>query len=444
MKTAIVIGGSMMGFFAAKVLAQYAEQVIIIERDSYPDEPKPRNGTPQARHGHILLGAGQKALDQFFPELRGDIQAAGIKTIMWGRDTALLAGDWLKRVETDILTFACSRLWLEWAIRRRIVTVPNIQILADTHCTGLLTTADKTVITGVTIEQKRGGTPQELPADLVVDCSGRESKLSEWFTALGYAMPPEEVIDAYVGYATRWYKEPANFQADWLILATFPRPEQGIKRSAGILRVEDGQWSVIANGANRDYPPTDEAGFLEFLQGLPTPKIAEYIQQAEPISPIYGYRNTANRLRHYEKMSRRPANVIAMGDAVCSFNPSYGQGLSVVGIEAGVLDTMLKNGEYAPDFAAQFQQRIYSAIGDAWLMATGGDLVYPETTGPRPGLVAQLVQTYINKMTTIVTPHDTQAAETFFRVMQMDKRPSALLNPLFMLKTLQYSFFQPA
>ncbi|HEX2620332.1 MAG TPA: hypothetical protein VHL11_09300, partial [Phototrophicaceae bacterium] len=132
-KTAVVIGGGIMGFFAAKVLSQYAEKVILLERDSYPDEPKSRTGTPQARHGHILLGAGQKALDQFFPELRGDIQAAGIKTIMWGRDTAMLAlGGWLKRVETDILTFACSRLWLEWAIRRRIVTVPNIEILEGT------------------------------------------------------------------------------------------------------------------------------------------------------------------------------------------------------------------------------------------------------------------------------------------------------------------------
>ncbi|HEX2618531.1 MAG TPA: hypothetical protein VHL11_00255, partial [Phototrophicaceae bacterium] len=285
---------------------------------------------------------------------------------------------------------------------------------------------------------------QQIQADLVVDCSGRESKLTDWLTMLGYAAPPEEVIDAHVGYATRWYKEPPNFKADWLIMATFPRPAQGIKRAGAILRVEDGQWSVILNGADRDYPPTDEADFLEFVKGLPTPEIARFIQQAEPITPIYGYRTNENRLRHYEKMTARPENVIAMGDAVCSFNPAYGQGMSVAGIESGILNDMLKNGEFAPGFAAKFHQRIFSAIGDAWLLATGGDLVYPDTIGPRPGIAARMVQSYMNRMIAAVTPYDEQAAATFLGVMQMTIRPMALLNPVFMFKTLRYSLMKPS
>ncbi|MBC8171984.1 MAG: 2-polyprenyl-6-methoxyphenol hydroxylase-like oxidoreductase, partial [Anaerolineae bacterium] len=294
------------------------------------------------------------------------------------------------------------------------------------------------------IEDKNGANRRHIQADLVVDCSGRESKLTDWLTSLGYMAPPEEVIDAHVGYATRWYKEPPNFKADWLMMGTFPRPDQGIKRAAAILRVEDGQWSVIANGADRDYPPTDEAGFLEFIKGVPTPEIAELIQQAEPITPIYGYRATENRLRHYEKMTARPENVIAMGDAVCNFNPAYGQGMSVAGIEAGVLNEMLKQGELTPGFAGKFHRRIYSSIGDAWLLATGGDLVYPDTTGPRPGMAARIVQKYMNRMITVVTPHDTQAATTFLRVMQMNTRPVALLSPVFMFKTLRYSLVKPA
>lgn len=443
-KNAIVIGGSIAGLFTAKALTRHFEHITIIERDEYPDEPTFRDGTPQARHAHIMLYAAQHAVNTYFPDLTAQMEAEGVDKIVWGRDSALYmpGAGWMPRPETDCVTFTCSRPRLEWMMRRSLLDHPQITFRTQVLCTGLVMDGD--TVTGVNLHDKVTRQADVLHADLVVDASGRSSKTPEWLEALGYPTPKETVVNAYLGYATRWYREPEGFKADWKAIAAFANPRTGDNRSGLILRLENGLWSVVVYGANQDYPPTEEAGFMAFAKSLNVPEIYEAIQHAEPVTPIYGYRRTENRLRHYHQLKRRPENFIILGDAVCSFNPVYGQGMSVAGKEVMALDNLLSKRGIGKGFAAAFQKRLSATIQDAWLMATGSDLAYPGTDGTRPNAIMRKMQQYLDFIQMSLIGHDADFAYTFLRVLNMKARPFALMHPRFLFKALRANRAKPA
>jgi 2-polyprenyl-6-methoxyphenol hydroxylase-like FAD-dependent oxidoreductase len=446
---AIVIGGSMTGLLAARVLSDYFDRVTIIERDKLPQGPEQRNGVPQARHVHQLLTSGKKILDDLFPGFDTDLDTAGALKARWGLETAAYgAAGWACAFDSGITTRSISRVQLEWLVRRRIAQIPNITFMEETQVNGLLAAPDNSRITGVRVESRTGAHEgQELCGDLVVDASGRESHTPDWLNAMGYEKPAVTVVNSYVGYATRWYERPADTKFPWKILLVNSRPPD-LLRQAALLEVEDGRWMCTLIGMNKDYPPTDEAGYLDFARSLLTPKVYEAIKDAQPLSPVYGYQRTANQQRHYERLKRMPENLIVMGDAACAFNPIYGQGMTVGAMEAMELDACLGElrgqNERQPDVRLnlsgmnlRFQKRLAKVLANPWQLATGEDLRYPGTEGARPNWLIRQSQKYVVQ-TFKALPHDTHLALDFLLVLNLEVPPTVLFKPRHIITVVRY------
>jgi 2-polyprenyl-6-methoxyphenol hydroxylase-like FAD-dependent oxidoreductase len=446
---ALVIGGSMAGLLAGRVLADYFEQVTIVERDHFPDGPEFRKGIPQARHVHVLLKRGEQALERFFPGLGDELTAAGVPVIDWTADTlALGARGWLPRFPSGIVGHSPSRDLLEWSIRRRLRQDGRVQFLEAHDAIGLLSSADKTAVAGVKIRARNEaehapGEERDLPADFVVDASGRDSRLPAWLESLGYVRPQETVINSFMGYASRIYQRPSDTGIDWKVLLLARHPPQ-VRHGGVIYELEGNRWIVTLAGAPRDYPPTDEAGFLEFARTLASPKLYEAIKDAQPLSPIYGFRKTENHLRYYERLARWPEGLVVTGDALCAFNPVYGQGMSVAALDAETLEQALREQQArypAGDLtglARRAQRALAKAAARSWQTATSADFRYPETEGGKASGRDKLLYRYGDGVRALAG-EDRAVYRTFIEVAHLLKPSSALLKPGIALRVLSGS-----
>jgi hypothetical protein len=321
-RSALVIGGSIAGLVAARVLTDHFDRVTIIERDQLPSGPEPRAGVPQARHVHVLLQKGQQILEEFFPGLQDKLAAAGAQRIDWLADCLwYIPGIWAPRFASDLVTRFCSRDLLEWTIRRRLAANPKVILMPERDVIGLVGDANNERLIGVRVRHRNTGEQaaeraEEIRADLIVDASGRESRAPQWLESMDYAAPQETRINSFLGYSSRFYRRPADAGADWKAVLVRALPPTS-SRGAGIFPIEGDRWMVNLGSAQRDYPPTDEAGFLEFARSLPDPLIYHTIKDAEPVSPIYGYRRTENRLRYFERLPRIPENFSAWRRGLC-------------------------------------------------------------------------------------------------------------------------------
>lgn len=442
---ALVIGGSITGLLAARVLTDHFDSVTLVERDCFPKQPISRQGVPQAIHVHVLLTQGQRILEQLFPGLGAELTAAGASTVDWIADWSVFsAWGWMPRFSSGLIGRTCSRNLLEWSIRRRLTQSDRLQFLEGCHVTELLADANQSRVTGVKLHfreesQVAQSQPQELAADLVVDASGRNSSTPKWLTALGYQPPQKTMINSFLGYASRWYERPEGFQADWQGVTVASKPPS--ERRGGVLYpVEGKRWAVTLGGIARDYPSNNEAGFLDFARSLRSPIIYEAIKNAKPLSPIYSYRATENRLFHYEKLSRLPEGLVVVGDAVCTFNPVYGQGMTVAALGASTLNECLHQ-QFQYDqgniagLTKRFQQRLAQVNATPWLMATGEDLRWSTTEGGQLDMMSQLMHEYMDKML-MPALDQPEILQTFAEVVHMLKPPTALFQPSILRQVL--------
>jgi 2-polyprenyl-6-methoxyphenol hydroxylase-like FAD-dependent oxidoreductase len=296
-------------------------------------------------------------------------------------------------------------------------------------------------ITGVVLRRRTGEQHEDaLSADLIVDASGRGSRAPQWLNSLGYGNVQEASVKIDIGYATRIYRCPAQLPAGWKALLIFGRPP-GDKRGGVILPIQGGYWMVTLVGSLRDYPPDDGAGFLEFARSLAQPDLYVAIKDAEPVTPVAVYKYSANRWRHYERMEHLPEGFIIMGDAVCSFNPVYGQGMSVAAIEAQTLDRCLREQEMfarkngVVGFTQRFQQAIARDIKTPWLLSTGEDLRYPGAEGKR-SLSIRLLNRYMRRVIEL-TASDPGMTATLLRVRNLLNPLSTLFQPRIILAVLR-------
>lgn len=442
-KTALVIGASMAGLLAARVLSDHYDGVLILERDTLPDAPDVRGGVPQGRHIHILLVQGQSLLETFFPGMTQQLTEDGAPEMVWCRDSCYFtSGGWIKRFDSQLATNVITRPVLEYRVRQRIVSNPKITILSSRDVRALLTTPDKARVIGVEVAVRGTDTTEQHSADLVVDTSGRGSKAPDWLTALGYPAPTETAVNSYVGYATRLYEKPDR-DFDWKILFIVARSTENNPRGGAIFDIGHGRWQVSLGGMNGVYPPTDDAGFEAYARQLSSTTLADVLQGAKPISPIVGYRIDGSRQRHYEKLARRPENFILMGDAVCSFNPLYGQGITVAALEAVELDRMLRQQGTSDltGFAARFQKQIAGTLRNAWLLSTGEDLRFPGTEGDRPKFAARLIQRYVDLYLRVISADET-LTRTFIKVSNLSASPLTLMSPPIVARVLALTLRQ--
>jgi 2-polyprenyl-6-methoxyphenol hydroxylase-like FAD-dependent oxidoreductase len=430
---AIVIGGSVAGLLAARVLADHFAEVLVVERDRFPEGDGPRKGVPQGQHIHVLLSSGRIVLEQLFPGLQDELAAAGAPTLDFVADMALLGPvGWAPRVRSEHVGHTCTRPLLEARLRRRVMALPRVRFLEGVEAVGLLAESAGSV-RGIRV-RRRGPEAEtqplgELPADLVVDTSGRASHAPRWLAELGIGAPQETVINAFLGYASRLMLPPPGFSESWKAMYVQCAPPQHL-RGGVIWPVEGGRWMVGVVGMGRDYPPTDDAGFMDFARSLRTPEFARALEGAQALSPVVGYRGTENRLRHFERLKTWPTGFVVLGDAACAFNPVYGQGMSAAAQGAMVLDAWLR-ARRLPNARLDgrlFQRRLAQANRSAWSLSTGADLRGPATEGARPGRADQLLYRYLDLVFERGI-RDAGVALVLADVLHLRRPPSALLRP---------------
>jgi 2-polyprenyl-6-methoxyphenol hydroxylase-like FAD-dependent oxidoreductase len=421
---------------AARVLSDHFDGVTLLERDRFPETPAARKGLPQGRHVHALLERGRGALERFLPGLTGELVRAGAKSLDFTRDVAWMGPyGWYVRFPGDLLTLGFTRDLIDWSVRGRIAGLPNVRIHQGADVAGLICgPGDGARVAGVrlrscTADDEVDYIGAELAADLVVVADGRNSRLPEWLTALGYKPPEETVVNSFQGYASRLYRPPAAFEPDWQGLYIQQAPP-GDPRGGLVSPVEGGRWLVTLVGGDACYPPTDEAGFLAFARSLRSPALYEAIAAAEPLTPIAGQRATENRLRHYDRLGRFPDGVVAVGDAVCAFNPVYGQGMTAAALGAEVLDRWLReeSSHRGPGRGCVFQRRLARATAAAWQISTGADYRFRTTEGPPQGRVARLTSGYIGGVMRAATRWP-WVRRRLAEVLHLLRPPSALFGP---------------
>ncbi len=444
---AVVLGGSLAGLLAARVLADHFERVTLIERDAYPQTAQTRRGVPQANHVHGLLVRGRQVLEEFFPGLQDEMIAAGAPVADMAKEIAWFTpAGWGVRFPSDLQVLAFTRPLLDLYVRRHLARNPKVEIMDDTNVLRLLPGSSPNQLAGVLVCPRNSDTDRrvakELRADVVVDATGRASRTPRWLGDLGYSTPEETVIDAFLGYASRLYQIPENFERDWKCVFVQSAPPER-KRGAILFEVEDKRWLVTLIGGGRDYPPSDEAGFLEFARSLAVPTIFDAIREAQPLSPIKTHRATENRRRRYDRAKQLPENFLVLGDAVCAFNPVYGQGMTVAALGALTLHKTLleQRRRYANGslvgLARRFQMRLAKVNDTPWLLTTAQDLRYRETVGASPSRMTRFMHSYMDRVIELAT-RKVAVRRVLLRTFNMLTPPSTLFQPRVLFQVLAH------
>lgn len=419
---AVVVGASIAGLCTARVLTDAFENVIVIERDSLPDEPVTRRGVPQANHFHAMLEAARATLEDLFPGFGEDLLSAGALLHDGSREVRFyMEGGFLAEGPRRRPAYTATRPLYEYVVRRHVDAHDSVQFWENCQVTDYLLDDTQTTVTGVRVRPSDGET-EDLPADLVVDATGRTSRTPEWLEKHGYPQPPADEVHIDVAYSTTFVDRPENDRRGIGIIPTPERPRGGV-----FAPVENDRWLITLWGMHGDDPPTDPEGFEEFAASLPVPHLEELLNEHSwRTDEINHYPFPSNLRRRYETLDRFPDGFLVLGDAIASFNPIYGQGMSVAALEALHLHHSLAAGG-RERLAERYFARIEDTVEMAWNLAVGSDHQFPQTEGPKPrgsDILNWYLSRFLRKAQT-----DATLADAFLRVQMMEKPPTSLLGP---------------
>ncbi|WEH20171.1 monooxygenase [Streptomyces sp. VNUA24] len=434
----VIVGGSLAGLLAARALVGHAGRVTIVERDRFPKGDArggaSRPGVPQGRHPHVLLEGGQVALDALLPGFMAELTAAGAPRIGMPADMAAFqSGRWFRRMPASTHIHTGSRAQIEGLVRRRVLAEPSVTLVEGTETVGL--TGDAARVRGVLVRERGDGArgeQREIAADLVIDASGRGTKAPRWLAALGAQAPREEIIDTGLAYASRVYRDTTGTLGDGpaagtLGLHVVPDPTQPY--GAVVVPLEDGTHLATFSGLRGDEPSTDEEEFEAYAERLPHPVVHRWIRDAEPLSPVSGFRRTANVRRRYDLPGRRPAGFLATGDALCTFNPIYGQGMAVAAMGAVALRDALADPRRTPT-TRRVQRALLAASRQAWDISAGADKAMPGAIGNAvAGRPVDRVAGWYLRRVRVRVPGDPVVGRAFRSVVSLKEPLSALLAP---------------
>ncbi len=433
-KHALVIGGSVTGLLTARVLSEHFAQVTILERDPVHNVPESRKGQPQTRHLHALLAQGLSIFKEYFPGIEEELVAGGaVSGDMAERMHWYQYGGYRLQFKSGLVNISLSRPFLELTVRRRVLALSNVTLIDSCAVDELVATSDKTRIIGVRAKRSGAHDAQVFEADLVVDTSGRGSSAAKWLESLGYARPPETQVRSNIGYATREYRrapQDAKTTRVEMISPTAPREKHGVF----IFPVEDNRWIMTAGGYVGAHPPSTEAELLEFVRALPVPDVYNIISKAEPLTDIIPYKYAASLRRHYEKLDRFPEGYLVLGDAMASFNPIYGQGMTSAAMQTRVLKDGLRNNANLQGLWRSHFRQAAKVVDMPWQLTVGEDFRYPETEGVKPPFTDPL-NAYVDRVHR-ATQRDPVVYGQFLRVMNLMAPPTSLMSPRIMRRVL--------
>jgi 2-polyprenyl-6-methoxyphenol hydroxylase-like FAD-dependent oxidoreductase len=394
--TAIIIGSSLAGLCCARVLSPRYQTVIVIDRDELTSGNGARAGVPHGRHAHVILDRGRRELERCFPGFERRMVERGACLVDPGLEFATLGNTgWIPRVPTDARMVCASRELTDATIRALAGTLPNVTTRARTEVKALRLSGRRVV--GVELQARDGGAAEDLRADLVVDASGRSSRLPALLEQAGVTPPDETVIDSGTWYSTRWFQaRPGHAlpEACWwkavILTPTLAGP------GALLTPIEGDRWIVSIASVGTGQPDIDDASYMAALQRLPSPIIAEAV--GEPLSPVYGYRATVNRMRHLDRWTDPVAGLVVVGDAACALNPIHGQGVTCTAVCAQLFEAAVaKEGIASPTLALRYHQAQAHWMREPWGLATSFDLKFPGTVGKRsfaPKLLAPFMKLF--------------------------------------------------
>jgi 2-polyprenyl-6-methoxyphenol hydroxylase-like FAD-dependent oxidoreductase len=419
-----VIGASVAGLLAAAALSETCPRVTVFERDTLPEEPGPRRGVPQSRQLHALQARGVQALEELLPGLRDDLIAAGGVVADMQGDIHWYLDDYLLRpARTGLEGIGISRPQLEWMIRTRVAALPGVTITDATDVTRPVTADGR--VTGVTVRAARmqHAAEETVTADLLIDAAGQGSRTPVWLPELGRPAPETSRVRAGVTYVSRLYRrDPQQLDGRFGSLLT---PYPGRTFGGAALRQEGNRWVVLIAGMVGTEPPLDEAGMIGFADRFACPDIAAVMRESAPLSEPMKYTHPESTRYHYESLGGHLEGLLVIGDAFCSLNPIYGQGITIAALEALILRGLLNGG--AADLERDYFQAAGKLVAEAWETSASSDLRFPEVEGRRrPG--AALLNAYGEKFRAAASV-DPALGETFLRVANMIDKPAKLLSP---------------
>jgi 2-polyprenyl-6-methoxyphenol hydroxylase-like FAD-dependent oxidoreductase len=427
---AVVLGASMGGLLAARALHDHFGEVVLVERDSLSGSGS-RKGVPQGRHTHALLARGGQIIERFFPGITRELVAEGAVLADPLADARrFINGGYYCRQPSGRKGILVGRPLLETHVRQRLLALPNIRLRSEHDVLGLAT--DDGRVTGARIAPAAGAGPEEtLPAHLVVDATGRGSKAPAWLAELGYDAPEEEKVQVGLGYATRLYRRSPEHLGGALTLMITPTPAS--LRAAIVLAQEGERWMMTLVGYDRSRPPSDDAGFVEFTRGYATQDLYDLVRTAEPLGDPVTASFPANQRRRYERLARFPEGFLVIGDAICSFNPMYGQGMSVAAAEAEALEECCEEG--LEGLALRFFRRSTEVVDIAWALAADNDrrLLHPEADRSAR---TRFLRWYMGRLH-VAARRDPAVAMAFLSVAGLLAPPSSVLRPRMALRVLR-------
>ena len=421
---AVIAGASIGGLVAARALSESFERVTLIDRDRLPAAPAARRGVPQSRMLHGLIAMGKVALDELFPRFSEEMSANGAAVgdgqsdLQWYLDGRLL-----KPVPSGLTVLNASRPLLEFTLRARVAALPGVTIMDGHDVTGLITTPGRSAVTGVRLQRRDAAAAPPMTADLVVDATGRGSRGAWWLDELGYARAAEETVRVGIVYTRRIYRREPRLLGGRIgtVAAAYPGGPNG-----GIVLAQEGESLILAlTGTNNVTPPADPDGMAAYADALPTPDFAEIIRTATPLSEPATMRFPASIRRRYENLSELPEGFLVVADALCAFNPVYGQGMTVAALEAQALLRLLREGR--EDITRRFFRAAAEIVDSPWNIMLGNDLRFPHAEGPLTPQIGQSAQ-YMDAFRAAAAD-DAVLATALLRVLHLIDPPARLQDP---------------
>ncbi|TDD62487.1 FAD-dependent oxidoreductase [Kribbella antibiotica] len=444
MERAVVLGASMAGLMAARVLSDHADEVLIIERDTTGDSVEPRPGVPQGSQVHALLPAGHAQLDRWFPGFSEEALAAGAVNPPPEQSRTYINGELRPGPPPGSIGAALisTRPFLEAMVRRRTLEIGNIR-LVNGRADGIDFTDDR--VTAARYQPDGTAGPESVvtvPADLVVDATGRSSRLSDWLGSAGWPQPEMRRMPIKLNYASALFRRDPKISDIGVSIAQNQPGSGRPLRQGGILAVEGDRWLVLVAGYADDRPTRDIDDFRKRCRSDYPTEFAQIAEHGELLGEVNTYHQADSRRRDYHELERIPAGLFVAGDAVASFNPIYGQGMTSATLHASCLSAYLSSDPDLSQPARSYFSDVNVVVDVAWQLSTLADLALPHVDGPYPR--GYKLTKWFSGLIFAATAKDDDLNVQFNRVTTMLDHPTALARPQFILRALRFALLPSA